>query len=193
MWTTVALLGVLKTGGAFVLLDPSLPKDRLQIFVRQVKANLILSSISTQMLSSCLAEKVVIVNSDLFAGLGFRNQENRNVRKANPSSTAYLIFTSSSTGIPKGVVITHRNVTSAVSEHAKHLNYTADTRIYDFTSYSFGASINNALAALVAGGCLCVPSDNDLRSNLAGSLTLLHNCLFCQLAVHSNQDRRRIF
>ncbi|MDI1486221.1 MAG: Non-ribosomal peptide synthetase [Ramalina farinacea] len=171
MWTTVAILGVLKAGGAFVLLDPSLPKDRLQAFVRQVDATLILSSSSTQSLSSRLAENVVIVDSALFAGRDSSNHENRNVCKANPSSTAYVIFTSGSTGIPKGVVITHRNVTSAVSQHVKHFHYTADTRIYDFASYSFGASINNVLAALTAGGCLCVPSDNDRRSNLAGSLT----------------------
>ena len=55
MWTMVAILGVLKAGAGFVLLDPSLPEQRLKAIVRQVKATLVLSSPSNQTLSLRLA------------------------------------------------------------------------------------------------------------------------------------------
>ena len=69
MWTTVAILGVLKAGGGFVLLDPSLPEQRLQAIVRQVKGSLLLSSVANQTLSSRLAQKVVTVSSGFFTDL----------------------------------------------------------------------------------------------------------------------------
>ncbi|KAK5991451.1 Nonribosomal peptide synthetase dtxS1 [Cladobotryum mycophilum] len=170
VWTTVAILAVLKAGGGFVLLDPSLPEQRLREIIRQIEAKLMLSSSSTQSISSRLVDQVIAVNSKLFAGQEPKSQD---LNKTDPSSIAYVIFTSGSTGVPKGVMVTHRNVASAVPEHIKKMGYTADSRIYDFASYSFGAAINNVFAALISGACLCVPSDNDRRSNLADSLASL--------------------
>ncbi|KAH0592368.1 Nonribosomal Peptide Synthetase [Metarhizium humberi] len=179
MWTNVAMLGVLKAGGGFVLLDPSLPEQRLQEMIRQTKAKLLVSSRSNQSASLRLVPEVITLGSKFFAELASEPDMNgtkghkETIGQATPFSTAYVLFTSGSTGTPKGVVITHSNVTSAVPEHVRCLGYTAASRIYDFASYSFGASLNNAFAALVAGGCLCIPSDEDRRSNLAASLTAL--------------------
>lgn len=170
MWTTVAILAVLMAGGGFVLLDPYLPQQRLKEIVRQIKAKIILSSVLNEQISKRLTDHVVAVDSNLLANLG---PTTKDFGKVEPSSTAYVLFTSGSMGLPKGVVITHRNVASAVPEHIKRLGYTSDSRIYDFASYSFGAAINNVMAALISGACLCVPSDNDRRSNLAGSLVSL--------------------
>ncbi|KAK4073144.1 uncharacterized protein Triagg1_5424 [Trichoderma aggressivum f. europaeum] len=170
MWTTVAILAILKTGGGFVLLDPFLPQKRLKEIIRQIDAKLILSSVLYRDVSQGLADHVITVNTELFVNHQTHFQQ---LGKLDPSSTAYVLFTSGSMGVPKGVMITHKNVASAVPQHIKKLGYTSHSRIYDFASYSFGAAINNVLAALISGACLCVPSDNDRRSNLAASLVSL--------------------
>ncbi|KAI9899658.1 hypothetical protein N3K66_006119 [Trichothecium roseum] len=174
-WANVAMLAVLKAGCAFVLLDTSLPEQRLLEMIRQVDAEFILCSPSTHKTSLRLASRVLEVNEALLSELTRASLTNSSVSLplVPPNSLAYVLFTSGSTGRPKCVAITHNNVTSAVPEHVQHLGYTAETRIYDFASYSFGASLNNAFCALVAGGCLCVPSDEDRRSNLAESLSAL--------------------
>ena len=172
MWTTVAILGVLKAGGAFVLLDPSLPEQRLQAIVRQVEASLVLSSVSNQALSSRLANEVVTVSSGFFADLG--DQAIQHLPSRSPSSVMYVIFTSGSTGTPKGVLITHRNLASALYHQVEFLGLTTASRVFDFASYSFDPCISNIFRALIAGGCLCVPSDEDRKNRLADSIASLH-------------------
>lgn len=172
-WTTVAVLAVLKAGGAFVLLDPTLPEQRLRDIVNLVQGTVILCSKTTYEISTRIAEKVLLIHEGLFTGNDPLSCNGSLERHIDSSSVAYVIFTSGSTGVPKGVVINHQNITSAVPEHIREFGYTRHSRIYDFASYSFGAAINNLMAALLSGACLCVPSDNERRSNLAGSITSL--------------------
>ncbi|KAJ4326740.1 Nonribosomal peptide synthetase 30 [Fusarium piperis] len=168
MWTPVAMLGVLKTGAGFVLLDSALPEQRLKQIVEKVGAGqLMLSSDSCSSLSSRISQGVVIINSDFFKSA---SQTIGRLPAASADSAAYVIFTSGSTGTPKGVVITHRNLASALPCHVKRLGYTPDSRVYEFASYSFGASLNNMFAALITGSCLCIPSDDERRSQLDRSL-----------------------
>ena len=170
MWTTVAMLGVLKAGGAFLLLDPSLPEKRLQFMARHVKAKIILSSLSTQSLSSRLVRESVTIDSMFFASLSEGSESDESIRhlpRQSPSSLMYVIFTSGSTGVPKCVKITHSNVSSALHHQVHLLGLTRNSRILDFASYSFTVAINNVCGALAVGGCLCVPNDQDRKERLS--------------------------
>lgn len=170
-WTVIAILGVLKAGAAFVLLDVTMPEERLKTIVKAVDARLILSSPSNQVMASKLATEVLILDQSRFEDKArFMNHKQPLPVDPSPASTAYVIFTSGSTGTPKGAMVTHQNVTSAIPHHIEDLGYRSDSRIYDFSSYSFDASIHTILASLVTGACLCVPSDADRRDNLGGSL-----------------------
>ncbi|KAM3430303.1 hypothetical protein MY4824_007777 [Beauveria thailandica] len=168
MWTTVAILGVIKAGGGFVLLDPSLPEQRLYAIAEKAKVNFIVSSTSNASLCSRLKKKVLILSEELFASRV--SGTNRHIRAPSPSSILYVVFTSGSTGIPKGVVITHKNAASALHHQQSLFGFTAESRTFDFSSYSFDVSISNTLTILTAGGCLCVPSDHDRHNDLERSI-----------------------
>jgi non-ribosomal peptide synthetase component F len=171
MWTTVVIVSVLKARGGFVLLDSSLPEQRLKAIVEQVRASLLLSSLFTQALSSRLGQEVVTVSSGFFADIG--DEAIQHLPRHVLSSVLYVVFTSGSTGSPKGVVITHRNIASALHYQVEPLGLTRASRVFDFSSYNFDASIFNVLMTLATGGCLCVSSDEDQRNNIPGSIVSL--------------------
>lgn len=174
MWTTVAMLAVLKAGGAFLLLDPSLPETRLELMVQRVRAKLVLSSVSAQLLCSKFAEEVVIVGPGTFSGPESQVESSvEELPRQSPSSLVYVSFTSGSTGTPKCVKITHSNLASALYHQIGIMGLTENSRVFDFASYSFTTSICNVTGGLAAGGCLCVPSDQDRRDRLPEAIRSL--------------------
>ncbi|KAI0545624.1 acetyl-CoA synthetase-like protein [Xylaria curta] len=172
MWTTVAILGILKTGAAFVLLDPAVPELRLRGIVSQVKGSVAVSSRANEALSSRLADQVVVLGPHIADDLDGEHREESGIA-SDPSSPMYVAFTSGSTGTPKGAIITHANLASALFHQAESLRITSTSRMYDFCSYSFDVSICNIFATLTAGGCLCVPNELDRQNKLAESIASL--------------------
>ncbi|PHH75881.1 hypothetical protein CDD80_1997 [Ophiocordyceps camponoti-rufipedis] len=181
MWTTVAVLGVLKAGGAFILLNSSLPERRLSTIVAQIDGKVIVSSLSNRHLCSRLLPDATIVtpasteDGDDVNGMSIDGSTNgtRSIR-TNSSSLLYAIFTSGSTGTPKGVMLTHGNLASALHHQKDILGYSKETRLYDFSSYSFDVSVGNIFRPLSVGGCICVPSEDDRRENLPASIARFH-------------------
>ncbi|PYH68480.1 non-ribosomal peptide synthetase, partial [Aspergillus vadensis CBS 113365] len=171
LWTTVAMLGVLKAGAAFVMLDTSFPKQRLRAIVESVNADMILSSVPSNTIAASLAETVIAIDSTFLSTLN--NLEGQDPPPVDPSSLMYLAFTSGSTGTPKGLVITHSNYASSLHYQLPLLGFTEETRLYDFSSYGFDASLSHTFTILAAGGCLCVPSEEDRKNRLAESIKSL--------------------
>ncbi|KAL6787540.1 hypothetical protein J3E68DRAFT_445398 [Trichoderma sp. SZMC 28012] len=168
MWTTVAMLGVLKTGAAFALLDHSIPDERLRAMLSKITTKLMLSSKALEGLGSKLSSRVLAIDSAFFANLPTQSQ---NLPSSPPlSSPMYTAFTSGSTGTPKGVVISHGAFSSAVHYQSGAMGYDSSVRAYDFTGYAFDVAIGTAFMTLASGGCLCVPSDADQKNNLTSSI-----------------------
>ncbi|KAG6090388.1 NRPS protein [Claviceps sp. LM218 group G6] len=173
MWTTVAMLGVIRAGGGFILLDPSLPEQRLLAAVRQAQPRLILTSAVNQTLASRLVEQTVTLDWDFFSELDKDHGIGEQSQPPPPTSIAYIIFTSGSTGEPKGVQISHGNLSSALHHQASSFAFSPLSRMYNFASYSFDVCIEDVFTVLYAGGCICVPSDDDRRDNLEQSINSL--------------------
>lgn len=171
-WTTVAMLGVLKAGGAFVLLDPSHPIDRLRNICHQAQSAVAVCSEAkapvTRQLG--LSETVVLGPSHTeMLGTGKTRQASR----TTPENAMYAVFTSGSTGHPKGAVMKHGNwCTSAQANYAR-MRLSTQSRVLQFSAYAFDVSITDNLLTLVAGGCVCVPSEQDRMSNLTGAIAAL--------------------
>ncbi|KAJ5385478.1 hypothetical protein N7517_003389 [Penicillium concentricum] len=178
-WTIVSILGVLKSGAGFVLLDPSLPEPRLQSILQKVGSKLLLSSQANMELSSRLSEMVVQIGPDLSqisntASNTASSYATSPTSLLQPSSRVmYAVFTSGSTGAPKGVLVSHENFCSAVHYQLELLGFNKESRVFDFASYAFDTAVHNALATLVAGGCLCIPSEKDRNDNLGNIIAIM--------------------
>ncbi|KAI9903482.1 hypothetical protein N3K66_000011 [Trichothecium roseum] len=162
MWTIVAILGVLKAGGAFSLVEPTQPETRLQSIVEQCSASVICASNSSAHLFASLDVEVVIVGNDTLDDW----RHDGAVVEADPSRPMYVCFTSGSTGQPKGIVIAHSSFCTAFRNQAHQLGFGPESRVFDFISYSFDVSVHNAMTTLAVGATLCIPSEKQRRGSL---------------------------
>jgi amino acid adenylation domain-containing protein len=175
MWTVVAMLAVLKAGGAFVPLDPEHPASRREEILKQTKAVVVLTSPQFSTLWEDSACNVVSVNKVSINQLP--SSVNHGHIAVKPSNIAYVIFTSGSTGQPKGVVLEHRAVSTSCLEHGKAFGFTAQTRALQFAAYTFDACIVEIVTTLLYGGCVCVPSKSSRRDGLGHAVNNMDvNC-----------------
>jgi amino acid adenylation domain-containing protein len=148
----IAVLGVLKTGNFYVPLEPSYPKSRINYILRDSKAPLILANDVNIALAQDLAQDgILLMNIDqLDADLSSENPD----LFISPDDYAYIMYTSGSTGQPKGVVDIHRNILHEIMilTNALHLSkYDKQTLI---RSFSFNGSVRDIFGSLLTGASL---------------------------------------
>ncbi|TLD11150.1 hypothetical protein PgNI_05487 [Pyricularia grisea] len=175
MWYPVAALAVMRAGAACLAMDSTQPEARLRSIVQQVNPTLILSSTSTEELASRLSSaRVLSVDENTMQQFHFSNLDrNLSLPKTSPTDVLYIVFTSGSTGVPKGIVTTHQNFASAATHQAEILHIRRGTRVFDFVSYNFDVSWSNHLQTLIRGGCLCIPSESDRKNDITGAFNRL--------------------
>ncbi|EME46921.1 non-ribosomal peptide synthetase-like protein [Dothistroma septosporum NZE10] len=174
LWTTVAILGVMKAGAASVVLDATLPEERLRSITSSVGSRLILTSASHKTLAAALVpEGVVVVDAKSLSAMP-SPVIGQALPKVAPSDLIYVVFTSGSTGVPKGTMTSHQNFCSAIKHQAQAMAYSSQLRTYNFVSHSFDAYWHDVLRTFAAGGCLCVPSESDRMDDLSASFERLH-------------------
>ncbi|GAA3414324.1 amino acid adenylation domain-containing protein [Streptosporangium vulgare] len=151
----VAFLGIVKSGGVYLPLDPALPPDRLGYILDDSGTRLVLTG----------AEHAGLVRDDRVRTIEL-DAEWRTIEAEEPGTRpgvtpapdapAYVIYTSGSTGRPKGVEVPHRGVSNLASALSREFSLTPDDRVALFASLSFDASIWEITMALLNGSALCV-------------------------------------
>ncbi len=140
--SVIALLAVLKTGGAYVPIDPDYPQSRIEYIEKDsnckltIDKTLLVAFKKTQNSTSILHEVCI-----------------------KPDNLAYVIYTSGSTGKPKGILIEHRPIVSLV-KNTNYIKITDEDKVLGLSSFSFDGSTFDVFMPLLHGATMVISSKN---------------------------------
>ncbi|PHH59783.1 hypothetical protein CDD81_2587 [Ophiocordyceps australis] len=163
-FAVIASLAILKAGGAFVPLDASHPTQRLASILARAEAKLILASAKTAPALASFSLPILIIDDALVNSLP--PQVTSPKTRVSPSNAAFVLFTSGSTGHPKGLVQQHGSVCSVNQAYQQALHLDQHSRVLNFAAYTFDVSTVDVFATLSLGGCVCIPSEEERLNNL---------------------------
>ncbi|MCP5049716.1 MAG: amino acid adenylation domain-containing protein, partial [bacterium] len=133
----IGIFGILKTGAAYLPIDPEYPEERIQFMLKDSGA------------------KIIIGNGLMVKNLD-GSSEPTNKQTKQPANIAYIIYTSGSTGTPKGVVVEHCSVVNTLTALSRAYPFT-ETDVYLLkTAYIFNVSVSELFGWLFGGGALAV-------------------------------------
>ncbi|MGC2171188.1 MAG: AMP-binding protein, partial [Candidatus Sulfotelmatobacter sp.] len=148
----VALLAVLKMGGACVPLDPSYPKERLAMMLDDAAPPVLLTNESG--LSEFAGSDLRIVNPLQEWATISQECGERIPKEIGPADIAYVIYTSGSTGTPKGVLITHGGLVNHGLATVELFGHGPSDRVLQFSSISFDIAIEEMFPTWLAGAAV---------------------------------------
>jgi amino acid adenylation domain-containing protein len=153
----VAALAVNLAGGAYLPLDPGLPRQRQDQLIAQSQARVALVPIDGD--REDWPDGVRVLPVELAGGEDVEPPQ----QVARPTDLAYVIFTSGSTGVPKGVMISHRAALNTVDDISTRYHVGPEDRVLGLSSLSFDLSVYDVFGVLGAGGTLVLPRAGSSR------------------------------
>ena len=160
----VAMLAIMKTGAAYLPLDPDYPLDRLSFMIEDSATPLVVSSPE-------LAASLKLPAGKTFFLSGAKNERPLDTTRfplVQPDSAAYVIYTSGSTGRPKGVVVQHRNVMNFFAGMSARVPHEPGGRWLAVTSLSFDISVLELCWTLSCGLTVILHSKTATASSVVG-------------------------
>ncbi|MGB5874534.1 MAG: amino acid adenylation domain-containing protein, partial [Bacteroidota bacterium] len=158
----IGIMGTLKAGGAFVPLDPAYPQDRLAFMLEDSGISVLLTQESLTSSLPQTTARVVRLDTD-WSVIAEEAETNLRVNTV-PDSLAYVIYTSGSTGRPKGTMLRHGGLCNLATVHKHEFEVGAGSKILQFSSLSFDASVWELVMALLNGAALCLASKDIIAS-----------------------------
>ncbi|MBK8549759.1 MAG: non-ribosomal peptide synthase/polyketide synthase [Ignavibacteria bacterium] len=153
----VAILGVLKSGGAFVPIDPGYPEERIRYMLEDTGTKIVLTSEASRLkIPETGNIEIIEINGDQ---LFIDEQGHENLQIGfKPDDLAYVIYTSGSTGKPKGVMIEHRSLVNLLLSISDKVEFNSDSVFLSVTTFSFDICYLEFFLPLINGGKLVIAS-----------------------------------
>ncbi|MBK9264654.1 MAG: amino acid adenylation domain-containing protein [Polyangiaceae bacterium] len=170
----VAILGVLKAGGAFVPLDPSYPSERLRFMLEDASISILLTNRKNAGVLPEYGGRTIVLDDEAAAIAA--QAESRPVSNAGHEHLAYVIYTSGSTGRPKGVMVERRGLYYLARGLETMFGLGVGTRVLQFFSLTFDVSIWELAMTWPVGATLVVTDSNAIApgANLTKTLQEKH-------------------
>jgi amino acid adenylation domain-containing protein len=143
------LLGILKTGAAYVPLDPAYPRERLSFMLEDAKVEIILTENNALPSLPATGANIVCINA-----LDYERSDDNGLRRSRPDGLAYVIYTSGSTGKPKGVQVIHSAVVNLLTSAGKTIAFQREDKLLSVTTLSFDIAALELFLPLISGGQL---------------------------------------
>ncbi len=161
----IGILGILKAGGAYLPLDPYYPQNRLSFMLEDAQISLLLTQ--TSLVQSLPTHSAFVVcldkNNPAITTQSLKNPQVQMI----PENLAYVIYTSGSTGKAKGVLVQHQGLCNLTQTVQQRFNVTSESKILQFASLSFDASVWEIVMALGSGASLYLTQRETLLSGVA--------------------------
>ncbi len=150
----VGIIAILKAGGAYVPLDPNYPKERFNFLLSDSRPLLVLAdtSLASTVLANCGVPILLADDCEVNANA---TREGNLEPLGHPSSLAYVMYTSGSTGLPKGVMVENRAIVRLVRD-TNYCRFGPEEVFLQYAPISFDASTFEIWGALLNGGRLVV-------------------------------------
>ncbi|GFZ92185.1 non-ribosomal peptide synthetase [Okeania sp. KiyG1] len=168
----IGLLSILKAGGAYVPLDPNYPQERLEYMFADSQVSVLLTQ--QQILAQLPQHQAQVVFLDRDWEKIATETPEKVKSEVSPQNLAYVIYTSGSTGKPKGVLVEHKGLCNLTRVQSRAFEVNSNSRVVQFASLSFDASIWEIVMALGSGASLYMGSRDTLMPG-AGMNKWLHN------------------
>ncbi|KKP05393.1 hypothetical protein THAR02_02498 [Trichoderma harzianum] len=174
-WMPIAMVGALLGGWGIAPLDIRTPAARIAEILDILDPPCILT-ISESTIAIHTTVPIFVVDNlgleyQLFSGV-------ENLTENASTNIAAIVFTSGSTGSPKGVMLSPGCISTSAVCGSQILQLGQSSRLFQFSSYSFDISLHETFMTLVAGGCLCIPSETERLNNLVDAInTMQANCI----------------
>ncbi|KAH8653268.1 putative nonribosomal peptide synthase [Tricladium varicosporioides] len=165
VWMVVAVLGILKAGGALVAIDPSQPSARVREIVQEIHATVVVVSPSQISSFAGFVDTIVPISSDTMQSFNNVTRETPELPQVQPDDPAVLIFTSGSTGKPKGIIIEHAAFSSRFMLEGIACSYQG-VRTLQFSASTWDIFMTDIFTTLAFHGCVCIPNEEDRRFNI---------------------------
>jgi amino acid adenylation domain-containing protein len=191
----IGLLGILKSGGAYVPLDPDFPPERISFILNDTGCELLLTQQKHDHLINDHVPVILLDSEDTYSG-----EETIPVSDGLPQDLAYIMYTSGTTGVPKGSKITNRGVVRLV-RNTNYITLTEKDKIILAGAIVFDATTFEIWGALLNGGTLYILEKEDILdpNKLSENIDkycittiLLTSSLFTQIASYKTDVFRNL-
>lgn len=171
----VSMLAILKTGAAYLPIDPTYPKNRISYITKDSNVKLILTNDS----SICF-DIVDIIDVSLHTSIAYKKYDTNNLNKViSPNDLAYVIYTSGSTGNPKGVAITHKNVNNFIQGTTSKIQF--EKVIVSITTICFDIFVLESILPLQKGITIVIANESEQTiPELLNQLCIKHGVTMLQ-------------
>ena len=176
LWMVVAPIAALKAGCVYQPLDSTYPPERLSFMVADASAAVLVTTADLRERVSDYDGAVVLLDKEP-AAIGTDASTHERVAalpKPSPESRFILLYTSGSTGVPKGVQLTHENLVCFIAWYHRRFQLTAESRVGAYASFGFDANMMDTYPCLSAGAGLVIVSE-DMRLDIAAMEEYLDN------------------